>query len=311
MSYICTDRGSQRCPCALMEAGQCYTCNMIKTGKCNCSPGWQGVCPYTEYKQRGEKTVEADKSRRFMIESRSDLSPDLTVVTLKVPFAYALKCKELGSFVIVESGEWMVPLSILQSITTCQGGDNYISFAIGVSGPKTINLVKQCSVGTNWNLKGPYYNGIINSEKYDRTALSIVVGKGIAFMPFLNQKDKMGGSLANLYLDVHKLPPQFIQEYMPELDYEEVDLQKNIEQVSRKIKKDYEYCLTCMGLKPNVLFMVSPYYVDKLLKSTMLPPEQVIYPNHSNMCCGIGLCGACSYTDGEGTTVRGCKCNDM
>ena len=46
MEYKCVDRGSARCPCALMEAGQCYTCTMSRKGKCDCSVDWQGVCPY-------------------------------------------------------------------------------------------------------------------------------------------------------------------------------------------------------------------------------------------------------------------------
>ena len=55
MEYVCTDRGTAKCPCALMAAGQCYTCGMLSRGKCDCRAGWQGVCPYNEYVQNGEK----------------------------------------------------------------------------------------------------------------------------------------------------------------------------------------------------------------------------------------------------------------
>ncbi len=310
MSYICTDRGSDKCPCILMEAGQCYTCGMIRTGKCDCPSDWQGVCPYTEYKQRQSKAIEGAKARRFLVRERKDFSPTLTVVTLEVPFGYALACSRMGTFVMVESGDWNVPLSVFQSAAGGKAGDNHISLAISVTGPKTINLLKQCSVGTLWNVKGPYYNGLLNSERYNPKALSIVVGKGIALMPFLNQKKYMGGSLANFYLDKSKLPGEFIKEYVSELEYEETDLQEDMDSLVCKIKQDSDYCLTCTGIKPNLLIMTSPYFAEQLRKKTTDFQCNVIYPNHSNMCCGEGLCGACSYTDEDGVTVRRCKCND-
>ena len=160
MSYICTDRGSSKCPCILMEAGQCYACSMIRTGKCDCPPGWQGVCPYTEYKQRREKPAAEAKARMFPVRERKDFSPVLTAVTLKVPFGYALACGRLGAFVMVESEGWMVPLSVFQSAAQGAGGDNRISLAISAAGPKTISLMKQCSAGSLWKVKGPYYNGL-------------------------------------------------------------------------------------------------------------------------------------------------------
>ena len=58
MKYKCADRGSLRCPCVLMEAGQCYACAMAREGKCDCSEDWQGVCPYNEYLQNGKRAAE-------------------------------------------------------------------------------------------------------------------------------------------------------------------------------------------------------------------------------------------------------------
>ena len=68
MTYVCKDRGTEHCPCALMATGQCYTCNMIKAGRCDCLSGWQGVCPYTEFYQNGKKTLERRKTRNYEIK---------------------------------------------------------------------------------------------------------------------------------------------------------------------------------------------------------------------------------------------------
>ena len=83
MSYICADRGTDCCPCALMEAGQCYTCGMISRGKCDCNSGWQGVCPYSEYVMRGKTSSPGKADRLFTVEEKEDFAPDFSVDVYK------------------------------------------------------------------------------------------------------------------------------------------------------------------------------------------------------------------------------------
>lgn len=63
--------------------------------------------------------------------------------------------------------------------------------------------------------------------------------------------------------------------------------------------------------KPNVFLMVSPYFLGRLTELLDIDKREIIAPNHVNMCCGEGICGACSHTDAQGVTVRGCKCFDL
>ena len=65
------------------------------------------------------------------------------------------------------------------------------------------------------------------------------------------------------------------------------------------------------ALHPNIFLMLSPYYCRLLAERFDLDLAQVIYPNHANICCGLGLCGACSHTDADGVTVRACKCSEI
>ena len=85
----------------------------------------------------------------------------------------------------------------------------------------------------------------------------------------------------------------------------------------------------------QTLFLASPYYAAQAKKAFLksaafdgaarvqhstcgLKDREVaisqarnrclLLPNHANICCGIGICGACSETDGDGVTVRKCKC---
>ena len=335
MAYICMDKGTDKCPCILMEAGQCYTCGMIRTGRCDCLAGWQGTCPYTEYVQQGKRPVASKKARCFTVDSRRDHSPCFSTVTLRVPFAYAVRCHDPGTFVMVESDGWQIPLSVMESRTgtAASGTEGHISIAINITGPKTVGLIKRTSVGTVWKVKGPYHNGLLNIQSYDPKALSIVAAKGISLMPFLNIKDRITAGMASFYLDRHKLPDSFLTEYIGELEREEMDFGADIKAISEKIKDDYDYCLESTGREPNIFLLVSPYFAGRI---TACLPERItagsvsadgsgdpagekgtaavkrlILPNHSTMCCGEGLCGACSHTDENGVTVRGCKCLDM
>lgn len=309
MAYICVDRGTGRCPCDLMEAGQCYTCSMIRDGKCDCPAGWQGVCPYSEYKNRGRRPVRREEIRTFTVTDRKNFSASLTAVTLSAPLAYALKCNALGAFVMVMADNWLVPLSVMGTSADFSGGEGAVTVAVHAEGPKTISLLKGCSVGSHWQVKGPFFNGIVNSEKYNPEALSVIVAKGMALMPLLNYKSVLGGSLANFYVDGHKLPQSFVEEHLNEFEWEGVNLQASWKEVAGKVQQDYNYCLKGTGTPPNVFFMVSPYFEKLLLENISVDRDRILTPNHSNMCCGEGLCGACSHTDSCGTTVRGCKCN--
>lgn len=318
MTYICADKGSEKCPCILMEAGQCYTCGMIRTGKCSCI--WQGVCPYTEYKQAGEITKPAYRERNFIVTERMDLSPVLTVVTLKVPLAYAAKCREPGSFIIVKANGWQVPVSVMKSYTANEDEafgtaefweSGRIVVAVNAAGPKTIDLLKRCSVGSIWSLRGPYFSGLVRKELFNPKALSIVAAKGMAIMPLINMKQLIGGNLASFYLDSTKLPQSFKEKYLVDFEYETIDLENDIEKMACELMEVRKFCIDSTGIKPNLLLMVSPYYVEALINEMGIDSKEVIIPNHANMCCGEGICGACSHTSKDGITVRSCKCFEL
>ena len=140
---------------------------------------------------------------------------------------------------------------------------------------------------------------------------SIVAAKGIALMPLLNMKQEIGGNLAGFYLDRSKLPEEFENEYLSDLQYEEADLTYRIEETAENIQRSYKFCMESTDRKPNVFLMVSPYFLGRLTELLDIDEREIIAPNHVNMCCGEGICGACSHTDAQGVTVRGCKCFDL
>ena len=133
-----------------------YTCGMIRTGRCDCLAGWQGTCPYTEYVQQGKRPVASKKARCFTVDSRRDHSPCFSTVTLRVPFAYAVRCHDPGTFVMVESDGWQIPLSVMESLDRYRriwSRRAYIHSHKYNLVPKTVGLMKGTSVGTVWKVE--------------------------------------------------------------------------------------------------------------------------------------------------------------
>lgn len=58
----------------------------------------------------------------------------------------------------------------------------------------------------------------------------------------------------------------------------------------------------------RIAILASDYYIAKLAEKFKIPPDKLIFSNNFRMCCGEGICGACSHTDASGNTYKMCKC---
>lgn len=317
MNYVCADRGTVKCPCSLMEVGQCYTCTMVRDGVCACedAAGWQGVCPYTEYLQQGGRVLESpmDCVSQFDVLSKTCCGPDLYVVKLAVPRGFAEGCMRPGTYIMAEAMGWRTPLSVLRA-SVYPEGQGEVEFLVKASGPKTIALTADdCRV---WNAAGPYFNGLLNGEvllrQLERGSDVLVIARGTAAAPLVHllsgpYSGKQLKDRCRILLDDEALPEEFKEEYLKGWVYERVSLTdpEELEAVQRQAEA------TVRGEKPAALaLLVSQYYADKLMEGmTENERESIAVPNPANMCCSMGLCGACSHTDRDGVTVRLCKCS--
>ncbi len=53
-----------------------------------------------------------------------------------------------------------------------------------------------------------------------------------------------------------------------------------------------------------ILLLASDYYQDAI----SIPGEKAVYSNNFHMCCGEGICGACTMVDETGKSHKMCKC---
>ena len=399
MEYRCVDVGSEKCPCILMEAGQCYTCRMCRDGVCACGESWRGSCPYTIWLQQGGCAQEAPRVSEASILAVREYAPHLSVVTLSVPRGLAQRCRTLGAYIIVESLGWQIPLSVLRSTYTAgtashttpaaastagaapagsastsgsastdiqsasiktdtdlipasafpsaidAAGSGQIEIAIQPIGPKSRALLQDLTAP--WRIRGPFYGGL---TALGRGALHpadplLVIAKGTAIAPFINMLERFcqagtqdistacqTQSLTpglRLLIDADKLTADFLTDYLKTQDGKTIPWQPI------RLASEMERAAMLIVESRQTLFLASPYYAAQAKKAflksaafdgaarvqdstcglkdredaiSQAQNRCLLLPNHANICCGIGICGACSETDGDGVTMRKCKC---
>lgn len=299
MKYKCADRGGGKCPCVLMECGQCYTCTMNRNGICDCGEEWAGVCPYTEFMQAGMvRQAPMQEFEAPVVEMRR-YSAQLAVVRLEVPPGAGQACRAAGSFVMVESlGHWM-PLSVLKAELDMEARRGFVELAVQPAGPKSGMLIGNPEDETpkTMKIRGPYVNGLLNKERLNKDEPLLVVAKGTAAAPFVNIKDNFNRENVKVMLDCDKLTEDFAETYLGDTGYEDVSLAGDLGKICAGIDKFRQ-----------IMFLASPFYTEKIFEMRPGRRSDIITANHSNMCCGEGICGACSHTDKDGVTVRMCKC---
>ena len=311
MTYICADRGTVRCPCRLMEAGQCYTCTMIREGRCTCedAAGWQGVCPYNEYIQQGRRILDdaAHRMTAFPFLSKTAWSEDLFTVKLAASRGFAEECRRPGAYVMAEALGYRTPVSVLRVNLS----DQYsVEFLVKAVGPKSRALTEDSVM--EWRVAGPYFNGLLNRrDSYPEAAAQgedvLVIARGTAAAPLVSM---LGHIKCKLYLDDENLPASFVEEYLQGQVYQRIRLNDETGLAEMRVQLE-EKLKERDGSGKRIILLVSPYFAEKL-KAGLSEEEQnrITVPNHGNLCCAMGICGACSFTDADGITVRLCKCSE-
>ena len=225
---------------------------------------------------------------------------------------------------MAESMDFYIPISILDTMVY---GESHIDIAIQPAGPKTKALISRIERDISQypdkpapkltlRIKGPFFSGLqnvqlLNEWKMDilRNKKYLVVGKGTAIAPMINCLKYLDGEKGNfmndeknvqLIIDTDKLNAEFLQDYLgPKLMEKACIL---------SLYKDMAKVIDMGENADYILFLASPYYTSIFLSMDPYIKERTISANHANICCGIGLCGSCSYVDDSGTTVKKCKC---
>lgn len=294
----CIDAGREGCPCALAQYGKCIVCGRLSGGTCN-DCNWQGSCIFSIYQQNGRSLVKARGGQRLEIEEVKVYSETFKVFVLKASKGFCQKASMAGTYVFARSSEadiWSdMPVSVLKS----EPEKGRLHLGICGCGPKSADIINE---EKELYVRGVYYNALSGmsmlTHKPDVTA---VYAKGIAIAPLRNLLD--GGTkyrkwLTNmkLFMDIDKVGMDFFADYFGDISASSVE-------ILEMIKGDIPV-IGGESSTVNVIALTSPYYAEKIEE---LYGRKVTRPTKGNMCCGEGMCGACTFDDENGKTIHGCK----
>lgn len=302
--YECIDIGSEYCPCYLAESNDCITCSILQ-GKEFCECNWMGVCVYHEFKCNGyeKKQVRNNFTSNIIVKKR--IADNIYILKLKVTKTIARQLKEPGAYIFIRAENSEQYFDIPMSVMYADDIEDFIIVAYKVLGPKTKKLNES---NKNILIRGPYWNGAfgLKNLKLVRNKNCLVIARGIAQAPAVLVIEKLVKNNNNVFLLIDKgsAKKNFISDYIRNLNIKV--LEENVLSIKGKhIIKD-------MLINEDIDLVYSGgsdilhYQIIKILDELSLDPL-IVATNNNEICCGEGICGACSTYLNDGTVIKACK----
>ncbi|MBR2002444.1 MAG: hypothetical protein IJ994_09060 [Firmicutes bacterium] len=306
----CVDVGSEYCPCSLALTGDCLICSRLQgevdedTSTCDC--GWEGSCPYTILTQNGGKPAGRREERSAVLLERKDYGQEISVLIFDVGSGFAQKASIPGSFVFlrrnaVEDGAWDhagsydMPVSVMKADETA----GTIHLAIRREGPKSKMLLNRISIMDDYAIRGPYYSGLLGAERLRSANIQgkriLFLTKGIGAAPAILAMDRLLTMNVPMrwLADETKIDGRLLEEYGEAVKLEPMILDDQLYDI--------------------VVISGSPFFVESMGREMRkrLPEAELVISNNATMCCGEGICGACTEVTEDGQVIRRCKCGNQ
>lgn len=305
----CIDAGTEYCPCHLAETGDCLLCSQL-CGKpfCDCVK-WKGTCIYQEYVWNGMKAKEGRKNFKCKIIRKEKLEDDLIILTIRTTHKLAQALVHPGSFVFLRNPStdqfYDAPLSIMDVDLQ----ENTIKTAIEIKGTKTKKL-DELKEDEDILVKGPFWNGVLGLKHIyqSKDAHSIIIARGIGQAPMIPVMKKLysNGNKITVILDKANYSKIFIKEYLEMCSAEVIECDTfacgNITEELKNILNK--------SLEENDVNLVHCAGADILIYKVMEHLNDIVsYSccNNAKMCCGEGVCGACTTRFKGHIVKRLCK----
>lgn len=288
---LCIDAGSENCPCLLAASGDCITCSRLQGRDC-CDCSWRGVCIYNEYIQNGKQVNHQRKNKKTRILKKIWYGEDLLVLVLEVSKGFALKASLPGSYVFLkgcgQSDCYSVPVSVMRA----EPERGQLHLAVRIMAGKTKALAE---AGSEIEVRGVYRNGLLGVSKIitKKPQKVLCITKGLGFAPAANyNRWAFGKDTVDMIIDLEKINQELVNDYLAEHPANRI----------RYGELDGEF--VCPQGYDAVMLLASDYFIETI----DVPQQKKVCSNNFHMCCGEGICGACTMVDGQGHPHKMCKC---
>ncbi|MBT3258176.1 MAG: sulfide/dihydroorotate dehydrogenase-like FAD/NAD-binding protein [Deltaproteobacteria bacterium] len=306
----CIDAGTKYCPCKLAEIGQCIVCSQCG-GKqsCSCS-NWNGACIYQEFLNNKMKAKSMRGSYRCKVSTVIPFD-DVMFVRAEVPYELELELVSPGSFVFARINEnpfFDTPISVL--FTEFSTGT--IGLAVITKGVKTIPF-QALKGGDFLFLRGPYFNGIFGQHDLQRqmNGNALVLARGIGFLPSLSVIAALHHqhNETKIFLDWSNFNVKllaFFNDFF-ELKSERLTLlgpSGMTAEAKEMIRNTLEENINFIHIGGSDFLVCQ---VVNFLKECRYTDIRLSCCNNAKLCCGEGICGACTQNDSAQIVRRLCK----
>ena len=309
--FMCIDAGGENCPCRLAESGNCIACGRLSGQDCS-GCRWHGVCIYNEYIQGGKK-IKNNREEKEVPIVEMEIYDEILYLGLNVGKGFAIKCYPAGTYVFLRSKDreqfYNVPISVMRA--DIEKGVIYLLVKCISSKTKALQDVKETVV-----IRGPYRNGVFgidelytslrDAEREGRRGKILAISRSVGIAPaekliqvFGNKHD------ITLMADLSNMRRGIIEKHLNEKPaaFSELDLtdEKNIKKIRDEIVG---------GRYDFIAVFTSDYYINLIgdLTEELNFRGRMAVSNNFNICCGEGICGACSVAGKNGETLKMCKC---
>lgn len=309
----CIDAGTEFCPCHLAEQGECLICSQLH-GSCFCDcVSWKGVCIFQEYFNNGLKVKEGRETYSCNVLKAEKLEEELLRIKLSVPHKLAIDLSKPGSFIFIKSNSncyFDVPISIENS----DADEDTIDLMIEVRGVKTKKLL-EIKEGEDLNIRGPYWNGVFGLKELVKLKNKnvLVVARGIGMAPAMPVVKRLASNGNNIYACFDRRP--FKDIYVKD----ELINKYNLSYIDKNLIDKGEISVDGMALIKGFIDEkeithihiagadILTYKIIDFLDSINRQDITLSCCNNFKMCCGEGVCGACTARFSGHRVKRFCK----
>lgn len=299
-NFNCVDAGTEYCPCILADTMDCITCSQLQ-GREFCDCEWNGVCILNEYYMNNKKVKDSRKDYKGMLVEKEKIEDRLYLLRIETEKELVKELNRAGSYVILrgskDKGYFNVPMSILKT-----ENNKYISILYKIRGSKT----KALNNNIEYIIRGPYWNGILGArylkEIKDSNCLVISKGMGQASVNLTIEEMIRNNNNVILFLDPGELKNNYINNFtsLGKIKILEGKIEKDKEIIMKLIENENVKLVFSAG---SDLLHESIYKIIKNANENI----KFMTTNNSKICCGEGVCGACTNRTKEGQRVKLCK----
>ena len=307
----CIDLGTEFCPCKLAENGECLICSQCQ-GECFCDClNWKGVCVYQEFHNNGNKAKEGRKTYDCTVAEVTNYDDKVIIISFKAPHKLVLDLVKPGSYIFIRTDEnkyFDVPISIMDSDIE----NDVISVAVEIRGIKT-NRLLNTKENENIVIRGPYWNGVFGLKNIDvqNNGKSLVLARGIGLAPMIPviRRLESKGNKVTVALDKEPFNENFTKKFLVKYD---IDIkEKNL--LEKGKLSEYAKVIIKDALNDGVNYIhiagadILTYNVIDYLDEIGRGDVALSCCNNFKMCCGEGICGACTARFSGHKVKRFCK----